>query len=216
MCRFPSTVRRPEPGLHLFSCTSPSLTSQRLPLPSSPCFTDGMCSCCCLLFPFAVFASQHGDFGIAAELRCQGNELCCRTAYTWDLESLSVFFPLLFIPPFSQVFLGVAEASRTPVLLFLSLSPSYHPQKYSHIHNETQLKKTFVSCASITSFYFHLLISLSVSLLYSVPSHSHVGFQTWLCGLPQSPESPGIHHCLHFTLKHNGAVHRTALQIPIT
>lgn len=135
-----TSVWCPEPGLHLLSCTSLSLTLQCLPLPSSPCFSDGMCSCCCLLFPFAVFASQHGDFGIAAELRCQGNELCCRTAYTWDLESLSICIlsSPLFIPPFSQVFFGVAEASRTPCSLFsLMLSSAFHPQKDSHMHNET-------------------------------------------------------------------------------
>lgn len=49
------------------------------------------------LFPIAVFASQRGDFGIAAELRCHGSGPCCRTVYTWDLESLSVVLPLSYL-----------------------------------------------------------------------------------------------------------------------
>lgn len=156
-----------------------------------------MCSCCCFFFPFAVFASQHGDFGIAAELRCQGNELCCRTAYTWDLESLSVCIlsSPLFIPPFSQVFFGVAEASRTPLLFFLLLSSAFHPQKYSHIHNETH---TVENKICVLRFY-HFLPFPPPHFIFSVDCyspfhfHSHVGVQIWLCRIPQSLESPDIY-----------------------
>lgn len=82
---------REMPRLHLPSLyTFLHLTLPSLSPSSSLYFSDGMCSCCCLLFPIAVFASQHGDFGIAAELRCHGSGLCCRTVYTWDLESLSL------------------------------------------------------------------------------------------------------------------------------
>lgn len=181
-----------------------------------------MCSCCCLLFPIAVFASQHGDFGIAAELRCHGSGLCCRTVYTWDLESLSV---VSLSPIYSTFLSGFLWCNRGYQHLSLCLSVSlslHHPQKYTHIRNETHILENKIhvhtsACASVTTFLFpspHFIFSLVVST--SFPLHSHVGVQIRHCGIPRSPESPGIHHCLHFTLKHSSAFHWTVLQILIT
>lgn len=42
------------------------------------------------LFSISLSLSQHRDFGIAAGLCCYGSMPCCQTAYTWDLESLSL------------------------------------------------------------------------------------------------------------------------------
>lgn len=196
ICRIRLTARSewcPELALHLLSRASLSLTLQPLRLPSFPCFSDGMCSCCCLLFPFAVFAFQHGDFGIAAELRCQGNGLCCLTAYTWDLESLSICIlssPLFFHLSlrFSLVLQRLAEP---PVLLFLLLSSAFRSQKYSHIHNETH---TVGNKICVLRFYHslpfpppHFTFSVVVTLRsLSIPMW---GFKCGFAGY-QSPSSP--------------------------
>lgn len=87
-----------------------------------------------------------------------------RTPGIWSLSlSPCILSSPLFIPPFSQVFFGVAEASRTlpfsVSLALLSLSPS---STHSCIMRHIQLKTKFVSCASITALHFHLLISLSL------------------------------------------------------
>ena len=112
------------------------LTLPSLSPPSLLYFSDGMCSCCCLLFPIAVFASQHGDFGIAAEPRCHGSGLRCRTVYTWDLESLSIFSLAPVFSTFLSGFLWCSRGYQHPSLslslslaLFISVSTVYHPQK---------------------------------------------------------------------------------------
>ena len=136
---------------------------------SSLYFSDGMCSCCCLLFPIAVFASQRGDFGIAAELRCHGSGLCCRTVYTWDLESLSVVSLSPIYSTFSsQVFFGVAEAISTPLPLSFSQSPQPITLKSTltyvmrHIYMKTKFMSIPVPVPLSLPSSFHLLISLSL------------------------------------------------------
>lgn len=129
-------------------------------------FTDGMCSCCCLLFPIAVFASQHGDFGIAAELRCHGSGLCCRTVYTWDLESFSV----VFLPPIYSTslsgFLWCSRGYQHPSLTLSSLSSQPHQSKLTYVMRHIHLKTKFMSIPAPVPlslvFSFHLLISLSL------------------------------------------------------
>lgn len=104
------------------SCISPCQVSF-FPSPFLLEFSDGMCSCCCLPFPIAVFASQHGDFGIAAELRCHGSELCCRAVHTWDLESLSVVFASPIYSTFLSGFLWCSRGYQQPSL-YVSFSLS--------------------------------------------------------------------------------------------
>lgn len=113
--------------LYILFCISPSKAS----LLPSYIFSDGMCSCC-LLFPIAVFASQHGDFGIAAELRCHGSGPCCRTGYTWDLESLFCSPHSLF-PIYSTFLSGFLRCSRSAAPFCLIPSLTLH----SHITNES-------------------------------------------------------------------------------
>lgn len=85
---------------------------------SLPFLRDGMCSGVSLLFP--IFASQRGDFGIAAEQRCHGSWLCFRTVYTWDLESLSVVYLSPIYSTFLLGFLCVARAISAPLPFFSS------------------------------------------------------------------------------------------------
>lgn len=158
-------------------------------------------------------ASQHGDFGIAAELRCHGSGPCCRTAYTWDLESLSGSPCYLFHLSLRFSF-GVAEAISTPLLsLFIPPSPQpITPQKYSHIRNETHTLENKNSCPyqrlcfsrrlPLSTSSFHFLCSCLDFVPRSIPMW---GFRYGVAGYHGPPSPPGIHHCLCFTLKHNSA-----------
>lgn len=158
-------------------------------------FCDGMCSCCCLLFPIALFAFQRGDFGIAAELRCHGSGPCCRTVYTWDLESLS---KVCLFPTYSTFLSGFLWCSRgyqhsvLPQLLGLPRPitlKSTLTYVMRHIYLKTNVRTS--ACASITlPPSFHLLISLSLWLSphrsLSIPIW---GFKYGVAGYrgPQSP-----------------------------
>lgn len=161
-----------------------------------------MCSCCCLpLSHRCLCLSAWGlwDCGRAA-LPWQRAVLpnCVHLGFGVSLRSSP---SLLFIPPSSQVFFGVAEAISSPLSLSLSashpsLSTAYHPQTYSHIRNETHILENKIhvhtgACASITTFLFpppHFTFSVVVSTPF--PLRSHVGVQIRHCGIPQSPESP--------------------------
>lgn len=162
------------PHLHLLSLyTFLHLTLPSLSPPSSPYFSDGMCSCCCLLFPIAVFASQHGDFGIAAELRCHGSGLCCRTVYTWDLESLSVLSLSPIYSTFLSGFLWCSRGYQHP-----SLSPHSSitlKSTLTYIMRHIYLKTKFMSIPYRLCLYHYLPLSTSsfhflYSCLYFVPS----------------------------------------------
>lgn len=159
------------------------LTSRQVSLlPRRWIFGDGMCSCCCLpLSHRCLCLSAWGlwDCGRAA-LPWQRAVLpnCVHLGFGVSLRSSP---SLLFIPPSSQVFFGVAEAISGSLSLslsasHLSLSTAYHPQTYSHIRNETHIVENKIhvhtgACASITTFplstsSFHFLCSR----LYFVPS----------------------------------------------
>lgn len=127
--------RPPAPCLHLSSLyTFLLLTSPSLSPGSALGFSDGMCSCCFLFFPTAVFASAWGlwDCGRAA-LPWQRAMLpnCVHLGFGVSLHSL----PLSYLFHLSLRFPLVQQRLSAPLSLSLSLShllcvcTVYHAQK---------------------------------------------------------------------------------------
>lgn len=170
-----------------------------------------MCSCCCLLFPIPVFASQHWDFGIAAELCCHGSWLCFRTPYTWDLESL----PVVSLPPFYSSFSGFLPYSRG----YRNHSQLQWNANLNMRWDSSNQKTKFTSIEVCKYFYKYLRPSTSLlphSLRLSLPRfppHSQVGVENIVGG---SLESAGLHHCRYFTLKYCSTFHTSVFQNLIT
>lgn len=119
-----------------------------------------------------------------------------RTPGIWSLSLSVFFFSLLFLFHLSLRFsLVLQRLAEPPLLFFLLLSSAFHPQKYSHIHNQTH---TVENKICVLRFY-HFLPFPPPHFIFSVDCyspfrlHSHVGVQIWLCRIPQSPESPDIY-----------------------
>ena len=156
-----------QPRLHLPSFyTFLRLTLPSLPPPSALYFSDGMCSCCCLLFPIAVFASQHGDFGIAAELRLPWQRAvlpnCVHLGFGVSLRSLP-HSPIY--STFLSGFLWCRRGYQHPSLP-ASPQPITLKSTLTYVMRHVDLKTKFMSIPAPVPLSlpssFHLLISLSL------------------------------------------------------
>lgn len=187
------------------------------------------CACCFRLFPIAVLPLSVGTLGlrqscVAMAAGCVA-ELC--TPGIWSLSRCIVSISLPFIPSFSQFFLRCSRGYQRPAFSqLLSVSTAYHPQKYTHIRNETHRpileNKMHVHTSACMCFYQYL--PLSTSSFHFLCSCLHFISWPFPCGgsttalrdttVPRVPWH-SLHHCLQFTLKHSSAFHRTVLQILI-
>lgn len=146
-----------------------------------------MCSCCCLLFPITVLASQHGDFGIAAELRCHGSGLCCRTVYTWDLESLSVVSLSPIYSTFLSGFLWCSRGYQLASLLLHRCSLSLYKLTYimRHMYLKTKCpnqRLCLIPYLPLSTSLFHFLCSCLHFIPLSIPmwgfKYGNVGYHS--------------------------------------
>lgn len=115
--------------------------SHALPCLSPPLHVSVMECVLVVAFSFPSLSSplSMGTLGLRQSFVVKATSCVAelRTPGIWSL-SLSVFFPLLFLFHLSLRFsLVLQRLAEHPVLFFLMLSSAFHPQKYSHMHNET-------------------------------------------------------------------------------
>lgn len=161
-------------------------------------------------FPIPVFASQHWDFGIAAELCCHGSWLCFRTLYTWDLESL----PVVSLSPFYSSFSGFLRYSRgycnhCQLQWNVNLNMRWDSNQKTKF-TSTEVCKCFYKYLRPSTSYFHILRGCPC---FSSLPNPRWGLKTLL---GESLESAGLHQCRSLTWKYCSTFHTSVFQNFIT